>query len=65
LPEAQPPTRHLTPSSVAHHHCAFTNIEKKYGLRDILTSPLEGLDDTGLAFFLKQRQAEKQQGGLF
>ena len=27
LPEAQPPTHHLTPSSVAHHHCAFTNIE--------------------------------------
>ena len=54
--------------AIADHpseRAARDRLKKKYGLRDILTSPLEGLDDTGLAFFLKQRQAEKQQGGLF
>lgn len=31
LPEVQPPTRHLAPRSVAHRHCAFTNIEAVLG----------------------------------
>ena len=44
---------------------ARDRLKRKYELRDIMTSPLEGLDDTGLAFFLKRRQAEKEQGGLF
>jgi hypothetical protein len=29
-------------------------LARKYGLRDMLTSPLDGIDDTGLAFYLKQ-----------
>jgi hypothetical protein len=29
-------------------------LARKYGLRDMLTSPLDGIDDTGLAFHLKQ-----------
>ena len=37
----------------------------EYALRDIMTSPMEGLDDTGLAYFIRQRQVEKEQGGLF
>lgn len=39
----------------------------KYELREILTSPYEGLDDTGLASFLHRRKVndEEQQGGLF
>lgn len=37
---------------------------KKYGIRDLMTSPLEGLDDTGLAWYLKQKQAS-DSGQLF
>jgi superfamily II DNA or RNA helicase len=32
-------------------------LSRKYGLRDMLTSPLDGIDDTGLAFYLKQSGA--------
>ena len=44
---------------------ARDRLKKKYALRDIMTSPMEGLDDTGLAYFIRQRQVEKEQGGLF
>ena len=36
---------------------ARDRLSKKYALRELLTSPLENLDDTGLAYFLKQRQS--------
>jgi superfamily II DNA/RNA helicase len=45
-------------------HRARARLATKYGLRDVLTSPLEGLDDTGLAHFLKKRQNEQQEGLL-
>lgn len=32
-------------------------LSRKYGLREMLTSPLDGIDDTGLAHFLKQSGA--------
>lgn len=46
---------------------ARDRLQKKYGLRDLITSPLESLDDSGLAYFLKQRQAAQESGqpGLF
>lgn len=34
-------------------------------LREIVTSPLESMDDSGFAWFLKQQQAAKAQAGLF
>jgi hypothetical protein len=37
-------------------HKARDRLQKKYGLRDLMTSPMEGLDDTGVAYYLKQRQ---------
>lgn len=36
---------------------ARDRLSKKYGLRDLMTSPMEGLDDTGFAWYLKQKQA--------
>lgn len=45
---------------VANHreeHRARDRLSKKYALRDLMTSPMEGLDDTGLAWYIKQRQA--------
>lgn len=46
---------------------ARDRLSRKYGLRELLTSPLENLDDSGLAYFLKQRQADQNSGqaGLF
>ena len=46
---------------------ARKRLANKYMLRDLLTSPLDGLDDTGLAGFLRQRQVAQEagQGGLF
>lgn len=42
-------------------------LQTKYALRDLVTSPLEGLDDSGLAYFLKQRRdrQQEQSGSLF
>lgn len=37
-------------------------LSTKYGLRDMMTSPLDGIDDTGLAYFLQQQH--QQQGAL-
>lgn len=53
---------------VANHateHNARSRLRKKYGLRELLTTPLEGLDDTGIAYFLKQRRDQADQGSLF
>ncbi len=52
---------------VANHpreHRARTRLATKYGLRDLVTTPLEGLDDSGLAFYLKQKQVAAQQASL-
>lgn len=38
---------------------------KKDELRGILTAPLEGLDDTGLASYVNRARMEREQGGLF
>jgi hypothetical protein len=46
-------------------HRARDRLTKKYGLRDLMSSPMEGLDDTGVGYYIKQRQVEQQQGGLF
>ncbi len=35
---------------------ARARLETKYALRDMLTTPMELLDDTGVAYFLKQRR---------
>jgi hypothetical protein len=49
-------------------HKARDRLQKKYGLRELMTTPLEGLDESGVAYYIKQRQAAQQddsQGGLF
>jgi hypothetical protein len=43
---------------------ARDRLQKKYALREALTTPMESLDDTGLAFFLRQRAIAKESGGL-
>lgn len=55
---------------VADHpevHKARERLQRKYGLRDLMTSPMEGLDDTGVAHFLNRRKVAQQdsQDGLF
>ena len=42
-------------------------LANKYDLRDLLTTPLDGLDDSGLAYYLKQKGvgAAKPQTALF
>jgi superfamily II DNA or RNA helicase len=40
-------------------HRARDRLQKKYGLRELMTSPMEGLDDTGVAYYLKQAQVAK------
>lgn len=46
---------------------ARRRLANKYDLRDLLTSPLESIDDTGLAYYLKQKNlgAPKMQTGNF
>lgn len=39
---------------------ARDRLSKKYGLRDMMTSSMEGLDDTGIAAYLKQKQVNSQ-----
>ena len=41
---------------------ARRRLAEKYDLRELLTSPMEGMDDSGLGWWLTQKQA---QGGLF
>jgi hypothetical protein len=41
-------------------------LDKKYGLKNMMASPLDGLDDTGIAGAIKaRRDAEANQGALF
>jgi superfamily II DNA/RNA helicase len=42
---------------------ARDRLTRKYGLREMMTSPMEGLDDSGLAFFLRQRRLAAENGG--
>ena len=44
---------------------ARDRLAKKYDLRELMTSPMDGLDDTGFAHFLAMRQNAAQQKGLF
>mgnify|MGYP002349690444 CR=1 FL=1 len=44
---------------------ARDRLMKKDELRGILTSPMEGLDDTGLAAYLNRARMEREQGSLF
>lgn len=39
-------------------------LAKKYALREMMTTPMESLDDTGVAHFIRQRQVAAEQGGL-
>ena len=39
---------------------ARDRLVKKYGLRDLMTSSMDGLDDTGVAAYVNQRNVEKQ-----
>lgn len=55
---------------VADHpeeRAARERLSKKYALREMMTSSMEGLDDTGVAAYLKQQQAAKDdsQADLF
>lgn len=38
-------------------HRARDRLTKKYGLRDLMTTPLDTLDESGIAYYLKQRDA--------
>lgn len=42
---------------------ARDRLSRKYALREMMTTPMESLDDTGVAYFLRQRQAAKDHGG--
>lgn len=45
---------------------ARDRLAKKYGLRELMTSSMEGLDDTGVAHYIRQKQVQDDgQGGLF
>jgi hypothetical protein len=44
---------------------ARERLAKKYVLRELMTSPLEGMDDTGLASFLHAKKVEETQDSLF
>jgi hypothetical protein len=44
---------------------ARERLAKKYVLRELMTSPLEGMDDTGLASFLHAQKVDEEQGALF
>jgi hypothetical protein len=39
-------------------------LTRKYALRDMMTTPMESLDDTGLAHFIRQRQIARAEGGV-
>jgi len=43
-------------------HRARDRLAKKYELRDLMTTPLGGLDDTGLALHIKKAQNHQQEG---
>lgn len=39
-------------------------LSKKYALKDMMAEPLDGLDDTGLAWFIRQRQLADNEAQL-
>jgi superfamily II DNA/RNA helicase len=39
---------------------ARDRLKRKYGLRELMTSTMEGLDDSGLAWHLKQKFAQQE-----
>lgn len=39
-------------------HRARERLQRKYGLRDLMTTPMEGLDESGVAYYIKQRQVD-------
>jgi hypothetical protein len=40
-------------------------LKNKYALRELMSSPMESLDDTGLAYWLHQRKVAQQNDALF
>ncbi len=40
---------------------ALDRLSKKYAMRDVMSSPLEKMDDSGVAFFLKQKTTQATQ----
>lgn len=43
---------------------ARETLKNKYALRDLMSSPMDGLDDTGLAGFLHRRKVAQQQEAI-
>ena len=43
---------------------ARNRLANKYMLRELLTSPFEGMDDTGIAAFINQRNVKRNQGSV-
>jgi superfamily II DNA or RNA helicase len=51
--------------SMADHpseRAARTRLERKQGLREMMQSPMEGLDDTGVAHYINQKRVALQAG---
>lgn len=44
---------------------AKERLMKKFALKEMMASPLDGLDDTGVAWHIKQRMHAQQQNALF
>jgi hypothetical protein len=44
---------------------ARERLKTKDELRELMSSPMEGLDDTGIASFLHQRKVAQQNDALF
>lgn len=40
-------------------------LARKYQLRELTTTPMESLDDTGVGYFLKRQEVAHESGGLF
>lgn len=51
-------------SDHASERKARERLKTKYALRDLMTSPMHDLDDTGLAAFLHQRKVQKKEAAL-
>ena len=43
---------------------ARDRLERKYALREAMTTPMESLDDSGIAYYLRQRAIARENGGL-
>lgn len=41
-------------------HKARERLRTKYGLRELMTSPMEGLDDTGVAYYIARKRAARE-----